>query len=114
MTKKQITAVKKTITMWEWLRNNPTKTKYAYFIHKRINHKPQMNCYLCDEWIVGLGEGLCFGCPLGTKKLDCGNSKVSPYHQWYYGLDRDEYDETTKQSQRIINACKRWLKKYDN
>ncbi len=36
MTKKQITAVKKTIKMWEWLKLNPTKDKDGYLEMKGV------------------------------------------------------------------------------
>ncbi len=37
MTKKQITAVKKTIKMWEWLRDNPGQSKHKYNLKFNLN-----------------------------------------------------------------------------
>jgi len=43
-------------------------------------------------------------CPLDTPTLKC-NARSSPWKMWRDGVDESE------QAQRIINACKRWLKK---
>lgn len=115
MNKKQITAVKKTVTMWEWLRDNPKKDKIAYLRIPRTLRKnaalPKWSkCYLCDIWNNASVE--CTeqsDCPLSTPKLMCNTAFNNPFEDWNDNIGV----ERSKQAQRIVNACKRWLRRYD-
>ncbi len=112
MSKTEIKAVQKTLIMWEWLRDHPDERKHDYIERLPSDKQPirRFDCYLCDIWI-----GRCqrpkeykTDCPLDTKTLHCHN-RCSPWHNW---LPIYSPTHATKQAQRIINACKRWLKKH--
>ena len=117
MNKKQITAVKKTVKMWEWLRDNPTKEKIDYFITLPTDTKlPEgdfQQCYLCDIWCDNCSvenrdldvPNLNCDCPLATKTLHCDFGTNSPFDEWCSNKESG--------AQRIVNACNRWLRKYD-
>ena len=108
MTKKQITAVKKTIKQWAWLRDNPDKFKEDYFKERGIIGRPPIyRCYLCPIWYAHC-MGCRSGCPLDAPGLVCNVDSNNPYEEWESGVEKE------KNAQRIINACKRWLKKYDH
>lgn len=109
-TQKQITAVKKTVIMWSWLRDHPTKNKDDYFdAHKRIKNIPRNECYLCE--CLGCRED---PCPLYVAKLNRGCcDDGQPFDLWTRAQITGRTKEATKQAQRLINQCERWLKKYD-
>jgi hypothetical protein len=107
-TKKQIQAVKNTIEHWTWLKKNPLKYTFHYPF-KGIT--PFNSCYLCSAFPnKKFGCGLC---PLNTKILLCCNkNETDPYILHSDAISQHNIKESKKQCQRIINACKRWLKKY--
>jgi len=116
-TKKEINAVEKTIKMWEWLRDHPGKQKWQYLESKGVKRIPEHDCYLCEIWnnvCVEYGgnfkaSGLFLrDCPLGTRTLQCGHGTDSPFAEW---LEPMGDEGRSKQAQRIVNACKRWLKR---
>ena len=99
MTKKQITAVKKTKKQWTWLKANPDKTKRDYFQNIDLEWLkwPMHECYLCEEW--NKNNNACFvhifadewiqstrfnknGCPLATRTLHCNDAKNNPFDKW--------------------------------
>lgn len=110
--KNHINAVKKTIKMWEWLRDNPDKDKEGYF--EKMNLKGRstfFECYLCYHWHWekvenGCNYGFSNGCPLDNKKgLSCAED--SPFSEWEY------HNYTKENAQIIVDLCKDWLKKYN-
>ena len=114
--KKHINAVVKTIKMWEWLRDNPDRSKQDYLeplgIYQLIKH----GCFLCYCW-MGFGEGECVdsnrygcsNCPLDNKiakKCFAGNSA---FKSWKWS---ERPKTKAKYAQIIVDLCKKWLKKY--
>ena len=104
-TKKQVWAVKETIKQWQWYKDNPDAHKLDYFEGGCSNLIG--NCFLCEYINCNQGDFIVGLCPLDTNKLNCYN-EGSPFDIWWgNGFTRK------KQCDRIISACKRWLKKYD-
>ena len=114
-TTKQTEAVKKTIIMWEWLRDNAPKDKHDY---GQVNFEilgVYNRCYLCEA--VGHNdymEPLCCDkttwCPLDTIELSCdGDGSSPPYDKWEIAARDNDKTEAEEQAQRIIDACKNWL-----
>ncbi|MCK5018382.1 MAG: hypothetical protein KAS32_15090 [Candidatus Peribacteraceae bacterium] len=113
MTKKQITAVKKTVKMWEWFVNNPTKDKTDYFReHKIRGRRPICECYLCSMWYYKC-YGHTSGCPLDAPGLVCNVASDNPFEEWERYQEYGDQKDAKIQAQRIVNACNRWLRKYD-
>lgn len=110
-------AVEKTIEMWEWLRDDPTKNKKDWFRELDV---PLNDCYLCEVW-----HSECFmdaldimstfspiftsDCPLGSRRLHCHTGN-DPYSMW--DSEESVHWHESKQAQRIIDACKRWLREH--
>ena len=112
-TKKQIGAVQETIKQWKWYKENPTEDKsdYPLFIDTPLKEGISIgsNCFLCEHFA---NDYSCNNCPLNTKKLKClSGHENDPFSIWCYNYPYPELRK--KQCDRIINACKRWLKKYD-
>ena len=114
MLKKHINAVKKTIKMWEWLRDNPGKGKFSYFYDNNISDKFTKNqCYLCYYWQAQKPKRkiyVCVNCPLCNKMGGCCNA----YYEWMEAsfFKTKGTKNRPKNAQIIINLCKDWLKKY--
>ena len=114
MTKKSIQAVKRTQKMWEWLSKNPQKNKFDYMDTLKIDEKPFFinQCFLCDEWIALCSHGKSSPnfdtpCPLDTRALCCDRNNGNPFGAWSCETD---IIKRSNQANRIVNACKRWLK----
>lgn len=107
MLKKHITAVKKTIKMWEWLRDNPDKEKRNYFIKHKLKVPVNCECHLCDIW--NNGKIICFdektNCPLNACE-----GLGAPFNKW--NLSHSKVIRT-RNAQIIVDLCKDWLKKYN-
>ena len=111
MNKKQITAVKKTVIMWSWLRDHPTKDKWDYFeAHKiGIQEIPMSECYLCE--FVNCTD---HDCPLYSRKTDIGCiDGRQPYILWVSAYHRKNLKATSLHAQHLINQCNKWLKKHE-
>ena len=111
MLKKHINAVKKTIEMWEWLIDNPTKHKLGYLIQSRYRKWHQTECFLCGEWNNGIidCEDDDTVCPLDN---DIGKQcdHDSPFAGWCFV---DQKAAKIRNAQIIVDLCKDWLKKYE-
>lgn len=105
-TRKQITAVKRTIHMYKALEEKPNWEKCDYFEEAMPFSQPLPiigDCYLCDEF------GCDGGCPLATRRLECTKSKGSPWREWAHA---DNEYHRKRGADRIVRACRRWLKKH--
>ena len=108
--KKHITAVKKTVKMWEWLKEYYFREKPDYFHKFHLSNKYTVEeCYLCYYWIDSLYFGNCGECPLSTKKHRCCARKRSPFYRWFRTGQRAA---RKRNAQIIVDLCKDWLKKY--
>ncbi len=112
--KNEIKAVKKTIKMWKWLAKNPGKDKEDWLEENLPMPKwPDIaNCFLCDIWFSKCQRLLIFHfhltiCPLDSRILYCKNNR-SPFKVWKERGNNESY-----QALRIVEACNRWLKKYE-
>ncbi len=110
-TMEQIKQVHQCITVWEWQYDNPLERKD---INPHIEPNINNLCHLCEEWFdeCGLSDGGKSDCPLNTQTLLCDKAKNNPYTTWIRATYRNDKKESQRNSRRIINACKRWLKKY--
>lgn len=122
--REKIRAIKLTIKMWEWLRDNPGEDKCDYF--NTLTNKQQTfysGCSLCVLWKDDCGNHLLFydtinpptECPLDTATLHCNQGTSSPWGCWYKNsyITRAGKKIRSKQAQRLINACKRALRRYE-
>lgn len=107
--KKHINAVVKTIKMWEWLRNNSFSEKEDYLNTHGLTAQLKEDCFLCYCWIDSKKKRDCGECPLSTKNHRCCIVMKSPFYKW----DHSHIVSTrTRNSQKIVDLCKEWLKKY--
>ena len=106
MLKKHINAVKKTIKMWEWLRDNPDKEKMDYLDKFRFTKYPCTECFLCEIWNNATID--CFDedtdCPLSNCRTG------SPFYRWDV---TEQKAARRRNAQIIVDLCKDWLKKYE-
>lgn len=109
--KKHINAVKKTIKMWEWLRDNPSKGKHDYFIKHNLSRRfTLVDCYLCFYWIDRIKGTGCHGCPLSTKNHPTCGKIHSPFLRWGCTIQKAR---RVRNAQIIVDLCKEWLLKYN-
>ena len=106
--KKHINAVKKTIKMWEWLRDNPDKEKEDYLKYFGFKNFHCTECFLCGEW----NNMVCYKesspCPLANK-IGRRCRSLSPFYKWDYAKQKVA---RRRNAQIIVDLCKDWLKKY--
>ncbi len=114
--KKHINAVKKTIKMWEWLKDNPDKDKEDYFSeHNLSKHFTEFDCYLCYYW--RFDNNCCYNffyeatnCPLDNKIAKKCFANNSAFILWGHSK---KPETKAKYAQIIVDLCKDWLKKYN-
>ena len=103
-------AVLETIKMWEYIAEHPECSKWEYLcgiLGLRYGELPIAECFLCEEFRA------CDHCPLNTRHLQCGkmSSPWNLYYDTYYWRDNKCNRVITHEANRIVRACKRWLKK---
>jgi len=119
MTKKEITAVKRTLKQWEWLVINPNKGKSDYFYaFPRLRRPNRFLCYLCELWWKQSPSDIILQCnkkcPLATRTLMCDSVPENPFQGWSILPSGPSYETLrTYHANRIVKACRRWLRKYD-
>ncbi len=93
----------KCLEMWEWLRDNPEKGKWAYFCYlDSIGKAYEYNyCWACEE-----AEKDCSYCPLAffynhNGETDCMEPS-SPYYKWGMAVDEIERREMAEEMVELI------------
>ena len=85
----KLDALKKSLEMWEWLAQQPYKSKAQYFYYNNITDIPLCECYMC-EWcdITPKSDQHCELCPIDwlgngdfTRNFRC-ERYPSPYRRW--------------------------------
>ena len=109
--KKHITAVVKTIKMWEWLKEYYQREKEDYFDKFNLSCRyTEKECYLCYYFIDSVRLGNCGECPLSTKNHRCCARDRAQFHRWYRTSQKTIRD---RNAQKIVDLCKEWLTKYN-
>ena len=117
MLKKHINAVKRTIKMWEWLRDNPDETKENYLENiVKSDNLTEHSCYLCYYW--NYTGDCCYDykslgntdCPLDNKISKRCGCPDSPFDRW---ISTRQKAARRRNAQIIVDLCKDWLKKYE-
>lgn len=87
-------AVRRTIKHAQWHKKNPEAL--------RSDYPGYTGCPLCEVFSCSKG------CPMSTPKLQC-DVDTSPHSLF---LIRNPQPVRDKQPDRVIRACRRWLKKH--
>ena len=105
----KIDAIKKSITMWEYIKDNCCKYKSEYFALNDITLVPTNFCYLCD-----ICETSCNDCINWNKEnskywVDCCNEK-SAYYLYTGDSDVGAYEIAPE----MLKVLKRELQRITN
>lgn len=79
----KINAIKKSIEMWEYIKNNRCCDKLDYFTENSIEEVPLYNCYLCES-IDCCADCINWNVANKYYRVSCGNEN-SPYYSYILG-----------------------------
>ena len=106
-TPNQIKAVQRTLTMWRWLADDPSREKIDYFEYWPKDARPKDICYLCEEW---RSCNDIISCPLAKPGFYCSDL-MSPFAAWLE--TRGTARLRQHHAQNIVRTCEAWLEQYN-
>lgn len=96
--------------MWNWLADNPTRSKEDYFLVHAIDGIPTNHCYACEYTKNKVGYRDCYYCPIGSEVIGCQNCRVRGlYAMWVKSCIEKDYEAASTLARAIANL--KWIEK---